>query len=102
MSWAWNSVAPASARRSSWADSDASSPSRARDVYKRQTYAFVAAGAHGVEFDIHNNPAEALCDGKQAVQEEAGRIIATSRRIHAMLEGIGIETGSSVAVAAAK
>jgi len=53
-----------------------------------------------VEFDIHSNPAEALCDGKQAVQHEAGRIIQTSRRIHTMLDGIGIETGSSVAVAA--
>jgi 3-deoxy-D-arabino-heptulosonate 7-phosphate (DAHP) synthase len=64
------------------------------------TYAFVAAGVQGIEFDIHNNPAEALCDGKQAVQKEAGRIIETSRRMHAMLAGIGIETGSSVAVAA--
>ena len=63
------------------------------------TYAFVAAGAQGVEFDIHNNPAEALCDGKQAVQHEAGRIVTTARRIHAMLDGIGIETGTSLAVA---
>ena len=71
-----------------------------RKLVERMTYAFVAAGAHGVEFDIHSNPAEALCDGKQAVQHEAGRIIQTARRIHGMLDGIGIETGSSVAVAA--
>lgn len=71
-----------------------------RKLVERMTYAFVAAGSQGIEFDIHNNPAEALCDGKQAVQHEAGRIIATARRIHSMLSGIGIETGSSVAVAA--
>jgi hypothetical protein len=41
-----------------------------------------------------------LCDGKQAVTHEAGRIVSTARKIHAMLDGIGIETGSSVAVAA--
>ncbi len=71
-----------------------------RKLVERMTYAFVAAGSQGIEFDIHNNPAEALCDGKQAVQHEAGRIIATARRLHSMLSGIGIETGSSVAVAA--
>ena len=71
-----------------------------RRLVERITYGFVAAGAQGIEFDIHNNPAEALCDGKQAVQHEAGRIVSTARRIHAMLDGIGIETGSSVAVAA--
>ena len=71
-----------------------------RKLVERMTYAFVAAGAQGIEFDIHSNPAEALCDGKQAVQHEAGRIIETSRKLHAMLAGIGLETGSSAAVAA--
>jgi 3-deoxy-7-phosphoheptulonate synthase len=71
-------------------------------LVERMTYAFVAAGAQGTEFDIHSNPAEALCDGKQAVQAEAGRIIKTARKIHTMLSGIGIETGSSVEVSAAK
>jgi len=71
-----------------------------KKLVERMTYAFVAAGAQGIEFDIHNNPAEALCDGKQAVQHEAARIIRTSRHIHSMLAGIGIETGSTTAVAA--
>jgi 3-deoxy-7-phosphoheptulonate synthase len=71
-----------------------------RKLVERMTYAFVAAGSQGIEFDIHNNPSEALCDGKQAVTHEAGRIVSTARKIHAMLDGIGIETGSSVAVAA--
>lgn len=69
-------------------------------LVERVAYGFIAAGAQGFEFDIHSNPAEALCDGKQAVGREAGRIISNSRAIHAMLAGVGIETGASVAVAA--
>ncbi len=71
-----------------------------RMLVERVAYGFVAAGAHGFEFDIHSNPAEALCDGKQAVGLEAGRIVRNSRAIHALLAGVGIETGSNVAVAA--
>jgi 3-deoxy-7-phosphoheptulonate synthase len=71
-----------------------------RKLVERVAYGFIAAGAQGFEFDIHSNPAEALCDGKQAVGKEAGRIVSNARAIHAMLAGIGIETGTSVAVAA--
>jgi 3-deoxy-D-arabino-heptulosonate 7-phosphate (DAHP) synthase len=70
-------------------------------LVERVTYGFIAAGAQGIEFDIHSNPAEARCDGPQAVLgHEAERNITNARRIHATLAGIGIETGSSVAVAA--
>ncbi len=70
-------------------------------LVERVAYGFIAAGAHGIEFDIHSNPAEALCDGKQAVGEAgAARIIQKARAIHALLLGIGIETGTSRAVAA--
>jgi 3-deoxy-7-phosphoheptulonate synthase len=70
-------------------------------LVERVTYGFIAAGAHGIEFDIHSNPSEALCDGKQAVvAHEAQRIVRNARQIHAMLAGVGIETGASVAVAA--
>jgi 3-deoxy-7-phosphoheptulonate synthase len=79
---------------------DPSHSSGDRKLVERVAYGFVAAGAQGFEFDIHSNPAEALCDGKQAVGHEAGRIIQNARRLHAMLTGIGIETGSSLAVAA--
>lgn len=80
---------------------DPSHSSGDRKLVERVTYGFVAAGANGVEFDIHSNPAEALCDGKQAVLGgEASRIIRHARQIHAMLDGIGFETGASVAVAA--
>ncbi|HEY4669917.1 MAG TPA: hypothetical protein VIH05_09095 [Tepidiformaceae bacterium] len=79
---------------------DPSHSSGDRKLVERVAYGFVAAGAQGFEFDIHSNPAEALCDGKQAVGEEAGRIVQNARRLHAMLTGVGIETGSSVAVAA--
>jgi 3-deoxy-7-phosphoheptulonate synthase len=78
---------------------DPSHSSGDRKLVERVAYGFIAAGAHGIEFDIHSNPAEALCDGKQAVQEEAGRIITNMRAIHHLLEGVGIETGTATAVA---
>jgi len=81
---------------------DPSHSSGDKRLVERVTYGFVAAGAQGIEFDIHSNPAEALCDGKQAVTGEAQRIIANARKLHAMLDGVGVETGSSVAVAAAR
>lgn len=80
---------------------DPSHSSGDRRLVERVTYGFVAAGAQGIEFDIHSNPEEALCDGKQAVvANEAQRIIQHARQIHAMLASVGIETGTSVAVAA--
>ncbi|WBL37492.1 hypothetical protein O0235_01330 [Tepidiforma flava] len=79
---------------------DPSHSSGDRKLVERVTYGFVAAGVQGIEFDIHSNPAEALCDGKQAVNHEAARIIENARRIHALLAGVGIESGSSVAAAA--
>lgn len=69
-------------------------------LVERVAYGFIAAGAQGIEFDIHSNPEDALCDGKQAVNVEAPRIVETCREIHRLLRGIGIETGSSVPVAA--
>ena len=79
---------------------DPSHSSGDRKLVERVAYGFVAAGANGFEFDIHSNPTEALCDGKQAVGPEAGRIVTNARAIHAMLAGVGMETGASVAVAA--
>lgn len=78
---------------------DPSHSSGDKRLVERVAYGFVAAGAHGFEFDIHSNPAEALCDGKQAVNVEAARIVANARAIHNMLAGVGMETGS-VSVAA--
>ena len=80
---------------------DPSHSSGDRKLVERVAYGFVAAGANGIEFDIHSNPEEALCDGKQAVLgHEAARIVRHARQIHSMLESVGFETGSSVAVAA--
>jgi 3-deoxy-7-phosphoheptulonate synthase len=67
-----------------------------RKLVERVAYGFVAAGANGIEFDIHSNPAEALCDGKQAVNVEARRIVEHCRMIHAMLANVGYETGSTM------
>ena len=69
-------------------------------LVERVSYGFIAAGANGLEFDIHCNPAEALCDGRQAVQAEAGRIVTKARAIHALLADIGMQSGSMAAVAA--
>lgn len=80
---------------------DPSHSSGDRRLVERVTYGFIAAGAHGIEFDIHSNPSEALCDGKQAVvAPEAQRIVRNARQIHALLSTVGIETGTSVTVAA--
>jgi 3-deoxy-7-phosphoheptulonate synthase len=81
---------------------DPSHSSGDRKLVERVTYGFIAAGAQGFEFDIHSNPAEALCDGKQAVGKDAGRIVENSRKLHAMLSSVGMETGSTVAMAMAK
>ncbi len=75
---------------------DPSHSSGDRKLVERVAYGFIAAGAHGIEFDIHSNPAEALCDGKQAVGREAGRIVENMRRIHAMLAVVGMESGATV------
>lgn len=73
---------------------DPSHSSGDRGLVERVTYGFVAAGAQGIEFDIHSNPAEALCDGKQAVLgHEARRIVDNARAVHSMLSGLGVETG---------
>jgi 3-deoxy-7-phosphoheptulonate synthase len=70
---------------------DPSHSSGARELVERVTYGFVAAGANGIEFDIHCNPEEALCDGKQAVQgAEARRIVENARAIHGMLAAAGV------------
>ncbi len=79
---------------------DPSHSSGDKRLVERVAYGFVAAGANGIEFDIHSNPAEALCDGKQAVNREAARIVQNVRRIHALLVGVGFESGASVAVSA--
>ncbi len=81
---------------------DPSHSSGDKKLVERVAYGFTAAGANGIEFDIHSNPAEALCDGKQAVNEaEAARLIGNCRQIHGMLSGVGYETGSRLATAVA-
>ena len=76
---------------------DPSHSSGDRALVERVSYGFVAAGANGLEFDIHCNPEEALCDGRQAVREEAGRIVSRSRQIHDLLAE-GVESGIHAAI----
>jgi 3-deoxy-7-phosphoheptulonate synthase len=79
---------------------DPSHSSGDKKLVERVAYGFVAAGAGGLEFDIHSNPEEALCDGSQAVTDEAERIVSTSREIHALLHNYGMETGKSTEITA--
>ncbi len=80
---------------------DPSHSSGDRALVERVSYGFVAAGANGLEFDIHCNPEEALCDGRQAVREEAPGIVARARQIHALLAE-GVESGMHAAAAVSK
>ena len=48
--------------------------------------AAAAAGADGIIVEVHNNPAEALCDGKQALTpQQFSKIAKDVRRLHTYL-----------------
>ena len=47
--------------------------------------AAVAVGADGIMVEVHNNPAAALCDGKQSITiDEFGQIVKKLRVIAAV------------------
>ena len=49
--------------------------------------AAVAAGADGLMIEVHNNPAEALCDGPQALTpEQFAHVAAKAFQIRRVLE----------------
>ncbi len=49
--------------------------------------AAVAAGADGLMIEVHNNPAAALCDGKQSITVEQFGILVEKLRVIAAVEG---------------
>ena len=49
--------------------------------------AAVAAGADGLMVEVHNNPAEALCDGKQSITVEQFGNLIEKLRVIAAVEG---------------
>ncbi len=49
--------------------------------------AAVAAGADGLMIEVHNNPAAALCDGKQSITIEQFDILVEKLRVIAAVEG---------------
>ena len=49
----------------------------------------VAAGAHGLMIEVHNDPAHALCDGPQSLTPEAfADVTRAVRSIYAAMEEI--------------
>ncbi len=49
--------------------------------------AAVAAGADGLMIEVHNNPAAALCDGKQSITVEQFGLLVEKLRVIAAVEG---------------
>ncbi len=49
--------------------------------------AAVASGADGIMIEVHNNPAEALCDGKQSITVEQFGTLVEKLRVIAAVEG---------------
>ena len=67
-------------------------PSHATGVarlVKPMAMAAVAAGAHGLMIEVHNDPAHALCDGPQSLTPEAfADVTRAVRSISAAMEEI--------------
>ena len=67
-------------------------PSHATGVaklVKPMAMAAVAAGAHGLMIEVHNDPAHALCDGPQSLTPAAfAEVTAAVRRLSAAMEEI--------------
>jgi len=52
----------------------------------------LAVGAHGIMVEVHNNPSEALCDGKQALTiDQFGDLMRGLRRLEAFIAEQGSE-----------
>lgn len=52
--------------------------------------AAVAAGAHGLLVEVHNDPAHALCDGSQSIKPDAFELLAP--KLHALHELVREDT----------
>ncbi|MDU2693392.1 MAG: 3-deoxy-7-phosphoheptulonate synthase, partial [Intestinibacter bartlettii] len=46
-----------------------------------------AVGADGLMIEVHNNPAKALCDGKQSIKPETFDEIMKKIKVYTELEG---------------
>ncbi len=58
-----------------------------RDAIAPMTFASIAVGAHAVMIDVHDDPANAKCDGAQAISPEAFEsIVGKVKKISPVLE----------------
>ena len=58
-----------------------------RDLVEPLAKAAMAVGADGLMIEVHNNPAKALCDGKQSIKPETFDEIMKKIKVYTELEG---------------
>ena len=61
-----------------------------RDLVEPLAKAAIAVGADGLMIEVHNNPAKALCDGKQSIKPETFDEIMKKLQVYTELEGVTI------------
>ena len=61
-----------------------------RDLVEPLAKAAIAVGADGLMIEVHNNPAKALCDGKQSIKPETFDEIMKKIQVYTELEGATI------------
>ena len=61
-----------------------------RDLVEPLAKAAIAVGADGLMIEVHNNPAKALCDGKQSIKPNQFDEIMEHLKVYMDLEGVTI------------
>lgn len=63
------------------------------DMVEPMCMAAIAAGADGVIIEVHNDPAKALCDGKQSITPDTFEHVVGKMKRYAQIEGktVGME-----------
>ena len=61
-----------------------------RDLVEPLAKAAIAVGADGLMIEVHNNPAKALCDGKQSIKPQTFDEIMKKIKVYTELEGATI------------
>ena len=61
-----------------------------RDLVEPLAKAAMAVGADGLMIEVHNNPAKALCDGKQSIKPDKFDEIMKNLKTYIDLEGATI------------
>ena len=67
-----------------------------RDLVEPLAKASIAVGADGLMIEVHNNPAKALCDGKQSIKPDTFERIMQIVKKYAEIEGKEIVLGQEI------